>query len=97
LLQGARTKAYSYVRDPDYGDEAYDLRTDPRELDNLLADGAEAPAGVAELRRRVDEWEAECLRLREQLGVIPGYRGFDTEGSRRPGLVGLGLASETKA
>ena len=96
LLQGARSKEFFYVRDPDYGDEAYDLRTDPKELDNLLADGAVAPDEVAELRRKVDEWEAECLRLREQLGVIPGYRGFETEGSRRPGLVGLGLASEAK-
>jgi arylsulfatase A-like enzyme len=30
LLQGARSGDFSYVRDPDYGDEAYDLRTDTR-------------------------------------------------------------------
>ncbi len=32
----------------------------------------------------------------EELDVVPGYRGFDTEGSRKPGMVGLGMAAETK-
>ena len=94
LLQGARTQEFSYVRDPDYGDEAYDLSSDPKELDNLLADGADAPPEVAELRRRVDEWEAECLRLRQELGVIPGYRGFALEGSRKPWHETMGFSSE---
>ena len=39
LVQGARTPGLSYVRDPDYGDEAYDLRKDPGELVNLLKTG----------------------------------------------------------
>ena len=44
------------MRDPDYGDEAYDLRRDPRELENLLAHkGVEEPPEVAQLRRRVDQ------------------------------------------
>jgi arylsulfatase A-like enzyme len=78
LLQGARTHTCSYVRDPDYGDEAYDLRSDPRELVNLLrGKSVSEPAEVTELRRRVDEWEAECLKLREQLGVVPGHRHFE--------------------
>jgi arylsulfatase A-like enzyme len=86
LLQGARTERFSYVRDPDYGDEAYDLQSDPRELNNLLGragagDGRNSgpgakPPEVTELRRRVDDWEAECLRLRKELGVVPGDRGF---------------------
>ena len=81
LLQGARSQTFSYVRDPDYGDEAYDLRRDPKELYNLLqSNGSPEPAEVAELRQQVDRWEEECLRLREQLSVIPGYRGFDMEG-----------------
>lgn len=95
LLHAARSRDFSYIRDPDYGDEAYDLRTDPKELDNLLEGGAPAPAEVARLREKVDAWEAECLRLRDELGVIPGYRGFDLEGSRKPWLVSLGLESET--
>ena len=65
-------------------------------LHHLLADGGEPPAEVAQLRRRVDEWETACLHLREELGVVPGYRGFDTEGSRKPGIVGLGMVAETK-
>ena len=36
LVRGARDHRYSYIRDPDYGDEAYDLREDPYELRNLL-------------------------------------------------------------
>ena len=86
LLQGARTERFSYVRDPDYGDEAYDLHSDPRELNNLLkeagADGGKRcapdtePTEVKALRRRVDEWEAECIGLRKELGVVPGDRGF---------------------
>jgi arylsulfatase A-like enzyme len=77
LLQGARTMDYAYVHDPDYGDEAYDLRRDPTELDNLLQrdDGPLAPE-IGELRARVFEFEAECKTLREALGVVPGYPGF---------------------
>jgi len=77
LLQGGRTSEFSYVRDPDYGDEAYDLQRDPRELVNLLNDGAAGPAEVDRLRQQVDKWEEECIRLRGELGVVPGYRGFD--------------------
>jgi hypothetical protein len=77
LLQGARTLEYAYVHDPDYGDEAYDLRTDPTEIRNLLVDaGAEMPAEIVELRARVRDMERECLRLRNELGVVPGDRGF---------------------
>ena len=78
LLQGVRTREFSYVRDPDFGDEAYDLRSDPRELVNLLNLGRDsAPKQIDDLRRHVDAWEEEGLRLREELGVTPGYRGFD--------------------
>ena len=80
LLQGARTRHTSFVRDPDYGDEAYDLRHDPQELENLLGrEGVEEPLEVGDLRRRVDQWEEECIRLRERLEIIPGYRGFDLD------------------
>lgn len=77
LVQGARSHDFSYVRDPDYGDEAYDLRHDPGELFNLLnGTHVDAPPQVAVLRRQVEEWEAQCLRLQADLGVIPGDRGF---------------------
>ncbi len=77
LFQGARGTEFSYIRDPDYGDEAYDLRSDPSELVNLLGAGGQEPAEVAELRRRVDRWEDDCMKLRDRLGVVPGFRGFD--------------------
>lgn len=82
LLQGARNREFSFIHDPDYGDEAYDLSADPKELSNLFQGGSE-PEGVAELRRRQQEWEAQCLALREELGVVPGYRGFDLEGKAK--------------
>jgi len=78
LVQGARSGAFSYARDTDWGDEAYDLRDDPLELNNLLNPGRPAPpAEVDELRRRVDAFEAECVELRDRLGVVPGFDGFD--------------------
>jgi arylsulfatase A-like enzyme len=77
LLQGARNQEFSYVHDPDYGDEAYDLRNDPYELNNLLqGETGSVPAEVARLRERVFEHEQECVRLREELGVVPGDHGF---------------------
>jgi len=81
LLQNARTSEFSYIRDSQWGDEAYDLRTDPTELSNVINDNPKStgkePAWVGEMRRRTDNWEEECLKLREKLGVIPGDRGFD--------------------
>jgi arylsulfatase A-like enzyme len=75
LVQGARTKEFSYIVDPDNGDEAYDLRNDPGELDNLLLSGS-APDWTKKLRERISDWEENCLSLRKELGVIPGDRGF---------------------
>ena len=77
LVQGARTGAYSYIRDPDYGDEAYDLTQDALELNNLLGVDAAEPEPIRQLRSRLEGWEQECLELRARLGVVPGYRGFD--------------------
>ena len=78
LLQGIRTHSFSYVRDPDYGDEAYDLKNDPKELNNLIIkNGIQEPPEISQLRKRIEQWETECIKLREALGVIPGYRGFD--------------------
>jgi hypothetical protein len=66
---------FSYIFDPDNGDEAYDLRNDPGELDNLLLSGS-APDWTKKLRERISDWEENCLSLRKELGVIPGDRGF---------------------
>lgn len=78
VVQGVRTREWSYARDPDFGDEAYDLRRDPMELANLIGRETDGVAtAIGELRRRVAEWECACLELRDTLKIIPGYRGFD--------------------
>jgi arylsulfatase A-like enzyme len=75
LVQGGRTLEFSYARDPENGNEGYDLRADPHELNNLLNPGNRSRhKAIDELRRRVDEWEAECIRLCESLGVVRGER-----------------------
>ncbi len=77
LLQSARAATCSYIHDPDYGDEAYDLRADPHELRNLLNPGAGAlPDDALALKNQIASFEEECLSLRRRLGVIPGDRGF---------------------
>jgi arylsulfatase A-like enzyme len=77
LLEGARSLEFSFIKDPDYGDEAYDLRSDPKELRNLLEKKGAEPAAVTELRRLTDDWREHCVKLRDRLGVIPGYRGWE--------------------
>lgn len=77
LTHTIRTATHAYIRDPDNGDEAYDLRTDPKELRNLTNAGM--PPLLSEfdtLRARLDAFQQECLSLRGQLGVLPGDRGF---------------------
>lgn len=72
LLQAARTASWAYIRDPDYGDEAYDLGADPHELRNLLGAGSGPPRGeVGDLKERVNRFEGACLSLREHLGLCP--------------------------
>ncbi|MFW6039200.1 MAG: sulfatase [bacterium] len=75
-VRGARSQTYSYIRDPDYGDEAYDLEADPNELRNLLKNGQPGPAGVQQLQREMDVWEKRCEELRGVLDVIEGDRNF---------------------
>ena len=82
LVRGIRSLEWSYMRDPDYGDEAYRLSDDPFETDNLLNRSRKTPPGeqaeqVSRMRGQLDRWEDECLELRERIGVIPGARGFD--------------------
>ena len=75
LLRCVRNDDYSFIHDPDYGDEAYNLREDPLELHNLLREG-EAPAALGSFQDALVEWEKECLHLKTRLGVKPGDRGF---------------------
>ena len=75
LLMSARTKEFSYVHDPDYGDEAYDLREDPWELRNIICD-ENLPSEVSALRDAVREWDLKCKELRKQLNTVSGDRGF---------------------
>jgi len=78
LVMGVRTLNFSYTYDPDYGDEAYDVKHDPNELHNLLMPGAtRMPPAIQELQRLLRKWEEQCIALQEKLGVIPGYRGFE--------------------
>ena len=78
VVRGVRDLEYSYVRDPDNGDEAYDLTSDPHELRNLFLDTqASIPQGVRRLQKRLDDYENECTELRKDLGVVPGARNFD--------------------
>lgn len=75
-VRGARDHRFSYIRDPDYGDEAYDLKKDPLELRNLLNSNTQPPAGVIELQQQMDKWELRCSALYEELGVVEGERNF---------------------
>ena len=75
LLMSARTREFSYVHDPDYGDEAYDLREDPWELRNIARD-ENLPSQVSALRDAAREWELKCGEIREKLNIVSGDRGF---------------------
>lgn len=77
IVRGARSLTHSYIRDPDTGDEAYDLTTDPLELRNLLQQPAAIPESIKQLSREMDEWEAGCQRLQDELRIEPGNRNFD--------------------
>lgn len=76
LTHCIRTREDAYIHDPDNGDEAYDLRSDPKELRTLTKGDAPLPASHAEMRERLDAFIAECADLRARLGVVPGDRGF---------------------
>lgn len=73
LTHAIRTADRAFINDPDNGDEAYDLRADPKELCNLMN---HSPPPFPDLEKRLAEFVAECDVLRDELGVVPGDRGF---------------------
>lgn len=77
LIYSARTATHSYIYDVDNGDEAYDLRSDPYELVNLLNDCTSVKTMAHEhLANRLKEFHVSCIDIRNKLGVVPGDRGF---------------------
>jgi uncharacterized sulfatase len=77
LTHCIRTETHAYIIDPDNGDEAYDLTSDPKELNNLLNPGRPAPVSAfQDLRERLVEFIGDCEQLQSELGVIKGDRGF---------------------
>ncbi|MEP1208124.1 MAG: sulfatase-like hydrolase/transferase [Rhizobiaceae bacterium] len=77
LTHGIRTARRTYIEDPDNGDEAYDLESDPDELVCLTKPGKPPLDDEFEgLKARLKEFQEQCLSLREELGIVPGDRGF---------------------
>ncbi len=77
LTHCIRTKERAYIKDPDNGDEAYDLRHDPNELKNLLKSGAPPlDDKFKELRRRLENFIRQSNDVKDRLAVVHGERGF---------------------
>jgi arylsulfatase A-like enzyme len=87
IVRAARSRDFVFIRDPDTGDEAYDLRRDPLELVNLLPPGAGTPPELSRLEEKLTAWEQECAEHARALGVVPGPRNFD-EATK---LTGFGM------
>ncbi len=77
LVQAVRSKDYLYINDPDYGEEAYDIKNDPYELKNLFNDpNYNIPNELSNIINYSKLWHKECMRLRRKLELVPGDRGF---------------------
>ncbi|MDW7657464.1 MAG: sulfatase-like hydrolase/transferase [Bacillota bacterium] len=76
LVQAIRSPRYLYIQDEQYGDEAYDLFSDPYELHSLLRTSGSLPPELRVMKDRLVQWRETCLKLRQSLGIIPGDRGF---------------------
>ncbi len=73
LTHSIRTATRAYIRDPDNGDEAYDLTTDPNELRNLTG-GSDTP--FPDLQNQLETFIKGCESLKTEMEVVPGDRGF---------------------
>lgn len=77
LCHCIRTMERAYIIDPDNGDEAYDLRSDPNELRNLLnAEALPLETEFKDMKRRLEAFIVSCGDLAQRLGVVKGDRGF---------------------
>ena len=76
IVRSARSLDHVFIRDPDTGDEAYDLVNDPLELKDLLKAGRPKTEPIKALTRLMDQWEKTCAEKYAALGVIPGDRNF---------------------
>ena len=76
LVRSARGRTHLLIRDPDTGDEAYDVISDPGELRNLLPAGRSSTQ-IQRLGALLESWEDECRKLSHALGVQSGPRNFD--------------------
>lgn len=77
LTHCIRTRDRAYILDPDNGDEFYDMRSDPNELKNL--NKKECPTldtSAQALKSDLLAFIEGCENIRQNLGVIPGDRGF---------------------
>jgi arylsulfatase A-like enzyme len=77
IVRAARSQDFVFIRDPDTGDEAYDLRRDPLELTNLLQPEAGMAPELPRLEEKLAAWERDCAEHARKLGVVPGARNFD--------------------
>jgi arylsulfatase A-like enzyme len=77
LIHSVRTTDRTYISDTDNGDEAYELTTDPNELQNLTNPGSKPlPREFITLKSRLQAFQDECAGLRAELGIVDGDRGF---------------------
>lgn len=77
MTHAIRTSERTYIIDPDNGDEAYDLRSDPHELRNLTNAGLPPlDAEFESLKSKLERFVEDCANLKAELGVVDGDRGF---------------------
>ena len=77
LTHAIRTLDRTYIIDPDNGNEAYDLTTDPHELTNLTNYGMPPlDSHFTDMKDHLTNFIVECEDLRTRFDVVPGDRGF---------------------
>lgn len=80
LVMGIRTHTHSLVIDPEYGNEAYDLKQDPFELHNLFLLNAPLHDELKYLEEKIYYHQETCSQLQKSLNVIPGHQAGNYPG-----------------